>query len=122
MCFTNLAMRQKGIGRLFPQLLVDPINLLGILGHHQQLLASLLGCARQKRHDQFRRIAAKLVEIDAHQTVPSPLLRLQRSEQYRTLSQSRAHFLRQLNGRLQDAQILLGKSAFLRIFGISQSP
>ena len=30
--------------------------------------------------------------------------------------QSRSHFLRQANGRLQTGQILVGKLAFLRIF------
>ena len=34
----------------------------------------------------------------------------QRSEQYRTSSQSRAHFLRQVNGRPHAAQIFVGNS------------
>lgn len=38
----------------------------------------------------------------------------QRSEQYFTFSQSRAHFLRQVNGRPQTGQILLGRSLGLR--------
>lgn len=33
-----------------------------------------------------------------------------------TLSQSRAHFFRQANGRLQTGQIFVGRSTFLRIF------
>ncbi len=41
-----------------------------------------------------------------------------RSEQYFTVSQSRAHLRRQVNGRPQAAQILLGKSAFFRILAI----
>lgn len=43
----------------------------------------------------------------------------QRSEQYLTCSQSRAHFLRQANGRPHAAQILVGRSPFLTILGIS---
>jgi hypothetical protein len=42
----------------------------------------------------------------------------QRSEQWRTASQSRFHALRQVNGSPQVTQIFCGKSAFLRIFGI----
>jgi hypothetical protein len=42
--------------------------------------------------------------------------RRHRSEQYLTWSQSRSHFLRQLNGRAQWAQIFVGRSDFLRIF------
>jgi len=38
---------------------------------------------------------------------------LQRTEQYLTSSQQRAHFLRQVKGRPQHAQILVGKSDFL---------
>ena len=41
--------------------------------------------------------------------------RRQRSEQYLTSSQTRSHFLRQVNGRPHRAQILVGRSAFLRI-------
>ena len=43
-------------------------------------------------------------------------MRRQRSEQYLTWSQSRAHFLRQANAKPQVRQILLGSSDFLRIF------
>jgi hypothetical protein len=43
-------------------------------------------------------------------------LRRQRSEQYLTCSQSRAHFRRQLNGRPHTRQVFWGKSDFLRIF------
>ena len=43
----------------------------------------------------------------------------QRSEQYLTSSQSRAHFLRHANGRPHAAQILVGRSPFLTILGIS---
>ncbi len=39
----------------------------------------------------------------------------QRSEQNLTDSQSRAHFLRQVNGRPQHAQSLLGRSCFFRM-------
>jgi hypothetical protein len=42
----------------------------------------------------------------------------QASEQYRTFSQSRDHFFRQLKGRPQWAQSLVGRSAFLRILGM----
>ena len=45
----------------------------------------------------------------------------QRSEQKRTLSQSRAHFLRQLNGKPQAAHCLEGNWAFLTILGIGAS-
>ena len=38
-----------------------------------------------------------------------------RREQYLTLSQSRAHFLRHVNGRLQQPQCLVGRSTFWRI-------
>ena len=38
----------------------------------------------------------------------------QRSEQYFMFSKSRAHFLRQVNGRPQTGQILLGRSLGLR--------
>tara|TARA_R110001583_G_scaffold184037_2_gene343044 strand:+ start:27729 stop:27905 length:177 start_codon:yes stop_codon:yes gene_type:complete len=38
---------------------------------------------------------------------------LQRTEQYLTSSQQRTHFFRQVKGRLQHAQILVGKSDFL---------
>jgi hypothetical protein len=40
----------------------------------------------------------------------------QRSEQYFTSSQTFSHFLRQVKGRWQWMQILLGKLAFLIIF------
>ena len=40
----------------------------------------------------------------------------QRSEQYLTSSHTASHFLRQLNGRLQVRQTLLGSSDFFRIF------
>jgi hypothetical protein len=40
-----------------------------------------------------------------------------RSEQKRTSSQTFSHFLRQANGNPQAVQALLGRSAFLRIFG-----
>ncbi len=43
----------------------------------------------------------------------------QRSEQNFTLPQSRAHFLRQAKPKPQVAQILVGKSTFLRIFAMS---
>lgn len=43
----------------------------------------------------------------------------QRSEQYLICSQSRAHFLRQANDRPHSAQILVGRSPFLTILGIS---
>lgn len=42
-----------------------------------------------------------------------------RSEQYFTWSQSRAHFLRQANGRPHAAQTLVGKSPFLTILGMT---
>ena len=45
----------------------------------------------------------------------------QRSEQNRTFSQSRAHFLRQLNGRRHLAHIFVGRSDFLRILATGQS-
>jgi len=45
---------------------------------------------------------------------------LHRSEQWRTSSQSRLHFLRQVKGSLQTAQIFAGRSDFLRIFGMGQ--
>jgi hypothetical protein len=50
-------------------------------------------------------------------------LKLQRfplhlSEQKRTFSQSRAHFLRQVKGKPQAAQVFVGKSDFLRILGM----
>jgi hypothetical protein len=41
---------------------------------------------------------------------------LQRSEQYFTSSQTFSHFLRQVKGRWQWTQILLGRLAFLIIF------
>jgi uncharacterized protein (TIGR03643 family) len=37
------------------------------------------------------------------------------SLQYKTLSQSRSHFFRQVNGRLQALQILLGRCSFLTV-------
>lgn len=43
---------------------------------------------------------------------------LQRSEHVFTLSQSFAHFLRHANGRPHASQILLGRSALRRIFGM----
>lgn len=39
--------------------------------------------------------------------------RLQRSEQYRTSSQQRAHFFRQLKGNPQEAHVLTGSVSFL---------
>jgi len=39
----------------------------------------------------------------------------QRSEQYLTSSQTFSHFLRHVKGRLQVAQVLVGKSDFLRM-------
>lgn len=44
----------------------------------------------------------------------------QRSEQVDIVSQTRAHFLRQANGWPQDTQVLVGRSAFRRIFGICE--
>tara|TARA_B110000902_G_scaffold100575_1_gene118867 strand:- start:182 stop:412 length:231 start_codon:yes stop_codon:yes gene_type:complete len=44
---------------------------------------------------------------------------LQRTEQKRTSSQTFSHFLRQLKGRSQMGQILLGRSDFLRVLGIA---
>lgn len=41
-----------------------------------------------------------------------------RSEQNRTLSQSRAHFLRQAKGRPQEAQVFVGRSDLRRIFAM----
>jgi hypothetical protein len=41
-----------------------------------------------------------------------------RSEQYFTFSQSRAHFLRQVKGKPQAAQVFVGRSDFLRILGM----
>jgi hypothetical protein len=43
----------------------------------------------------------------------------QRSEQYLTFSQSRAHFLRHAKGRPQHAQSLVGKSSLRRIRGMA---
>jgi len=43
----------------------------------------------------------------------------QRSEQYFTFSQSRAHFLRHANRRPQHAQRLVGKSSLRRILGMA---
>jgi hypothetical protein len=40
------------------------------------------------------------------------------TEQKRTSSQQRCHFLRHTKGRSQIGQILLGRSDFLRILGI----
>jgi hypothetical protein len=51
---------------------------------------------------------------------PGLAARRQRSEQYFTWSQSRSHFLRQLKGRAQWAQIFDGSSDFLRIFMAGQ--
>jgi hypothetical protein len=45
--------------------------------------------------------------------------RRQRSEQNLTSLQFEAHFRRHANGSPQDVQILLGRSAFLIIFGMS---
>jgi hypothetical protein len=42
----------------------------------------------------------------------------QRSEQKRTSSQTRSHFLRHVNGRWHCAQIFWGKSPLRRIFAI----
>jgi hypothetical protein len=47
------------------------------------------------------------------------LLARQRSEQYFTSSQTRAHFLRQANGRPQVKQSLLGNVALVKRFGLS---
>jgi hypothetical protein len=41
------------------------------------------------------------------------------SEQKRTSCHTDAHFLRQVKGRAQAAQILVGRSAFLRIGGMA---
>jgi hypothetical protein len=43
------------------------------------------------------------------------------SEQYRTASQTFAHFLRQTKGLPQVAQVFCGRSDFLRILGITRS-
>jgi len=51
---------------------------------------------------------------------PGLAARRQRSEQYFTWSQSRSHFLRQLKGRAQWAQVFDGSSDFLRIFMAGQ--
>ena len=42
----------------------------------------------------------------------------QRSEQYFTLSQSRAHFLRQAKGRLQTGHVFVARSALRRVRAI----
>lgn len=46
----------------------------------------------------------------------------QRSEQKRTFSQSRTHFLRQVKGSPHPAQIFCGSSDFLRILGMPTLP
>jgi hypothetical protein len=43
------------------------------------------------------------------------------SEQYRTASQTFAHFLRQVNGLPQVAQVFWGRSDFLRILAMAAS-
>ncbi len=48
-------------------------------------------------------------------------VRRQRSEQKRTCSQSRSHFLRQVKGRPQAAQVLVGRSAFLTPRGMGSA-
>lgn len=45
--------------------------------------------------------------------------RRQRSEQYRTSSQTFAHFFRHVNGRPQTSQVLTGRSDFATRFGMS---
>jgi hypothetical protein len=46
----------------------------------------------------------------------------QRSEQYFTLSQSRAHFLRHAKGKPQATQVFCGRFAFLIILGTGSAP
>ena len=48
-------------------------------------------------------------------------MRRHRSEQNRTLSQSRVHLRRQAKGRPQAAHVFSGRSRFLRILGIGPS-
>jgi hypothetical protein len=68
----------------------------------------------------FTREANRMVGVDLEAASHAPgaagPARRQRSEQNFTFSQSRSHFLRHVNGKPQCAQILLGKSDFLRIF------
>ena len=59
----------------------------------------------------MRSMIAQTVQAGA----PEVRARLQRSEQYRTFSQSFAHFFRQVNGRPHVAQSLVGRSPLRRI-------
>ena len=63
-------------------------------------------------HNPVKDFHASLFVSSAVAGLPA---RRQRSEQYFTCSQSRSHFLRQVNGNRQCAQVLLGSSYFLRI-------
>jgi hypothetical protein len=57
--------------------------------------------------DQFYRPVTELLRAARH-----------RSEQYRTSSQSFAHFFRHLNGSPHVAQVFSGRLAFLTILGM----
>ena len=81
------------------------------------------GRRQESREPRLRRLPIRPPERPAHgvghRLRPAFVRRatpLQRSEQVRTWSQSRAHFLRQAKGRPQATQIFVGRSAFLHIF------
>ena len=60
--------------------------------------------------------------LGAWAALPAPCWR-QRSEQNFTPSQSRSHFLRQVNGRPQQAHSLLGRFCFFCMrMGVLKSP
>lgn len=54
---------------------------------------------------------------------PEPVfcVRRQRSLQYTTVGQSRAHFFRHVNGRPHTGQVLVGRSCFFTPLGIPQN-
>lgn len=75
------------------------------------------GIGMQRSLPDSRLRSSRSVSVGPYVELP----RAQRSEQYRTCSQLRDHFLRQVKRRPQAAQILLGRSAFFVPRGMGPS-
>lgn len=102
-------------------------GLRGVAKHRQQPQPKLCGLQAGQRQSWVvcqTQIVTEPVDQRAHDLLALASPR-QRSEQYLTFSQSRAHFFRQAKGLPQVRQILLGNSDFFRIFmgtGFNQNP
>ena len=92
------------------------------LDHQDNILCRINVAQRRQAPRQL--VAKDEPQVPGHAPAlgwPGLAVPRQWSEQWVTFSQSRAHFLRQVKGRPQITQILVGRSDFLRILGIGRS-